>query len=87
MRTLKEYETMAVDDFTNEDHTYARHGIEFAKTNMPDGFNNVDTEQLSPFRFAVGERKLGWRVHGFIARKRFYIVWLDKDHVLKDNVK
>lgn len=69
-------------DFTTDDYDQARHDIVFDQTTVPTGFPNVDTEQLSPFQFGIGDMWRGWRVHGYIALETFYIVWLDTDHLL-----
>jgi hypothetical protein len=82
VETLKHWECTAIDDFLKEEHQESRHGIKFERTIEQNGFPGIDTEQLIPFQFPIGDRDLSWRAYGYISQQMFYIVWLDTEHAL-----
>jgi hypothetical protein len=88
---IKLYETYSVDAFKTEDHEQHRHCLTFGESTEPDGFPNIDptADDLwtdDSWQFCLpgvpGEESWGWRVHGFINKYTFYIVWLDPHHQL-----
>lgn len=58
----------------------------FPETSQPEGFTNVDQENLAleePWQFSVDPAPecIG-RVHGLLQKDTFYVVWLDLCHRL-----
>jgi len=89
LEKLKFYEAMSVDDFVQEDFREKRHTIVWANTNEPNGFPNIDPNEIGTdtgWQFCLfgedGKMHPLWRVHGFVLDRTFFIVWLDCNHCL-----
>jgi hypothetical protein len=85
---IKEYSQWTVDQFRDQNHqtNEHRHTIHFPETSEPDGFTNVDQENLAleePWQFSVNPvpECIG-RVHGLLQEDTFYVIWLDPCHRL-----
>jgi hypothetical protein len=79
---------MAVDEFLEYDHKDHKHPILWEESNVPDGFPNIDNNELgtdAAWQFCLYESSKAhpdWRVHGFAVDEIFYVVWLDPNHEL-----
>lgn len=88
--TIQRYSTFTLDQFKEYDHQEHRRQIIFEDTTEPKGFpidpaaGEIWTDE--PWQFAISRDRRApqsqWRVHGFIAERVFYVVWLDPDHKL-----
>ena len=84
MARLKLYSNLTVEVFLDQNNPDRRHIIHFAETTEPNGFVNVDTEQLAyeePWQFDL-ETWQPWRIAGILVDDMFYIIWLDHSHSL-----
>ena len=80
---IHRYSQWTVDMFNDQNNDDHRHILVFEETSEPDGFAQLDTEQLAyleAWQFAVGVQH--WRVMGFILDNIFYVIWLDPHHAL-----
>lgn len=87
LERLKTFSTWTVEAFTNQNNAERRHTIWFPDTTEPNGFSNVDSEQLGlheAWQFAVRpeDQANRWRVHGILIDDTFFVVWLDPNHLL-----
>ena len=92
VETIHRYSCFTVEQFKEPDpNDPHRHQIYFPKSNQKDGFPGIDptTTDLwtdEAWQFALSESTMppehAWRVHGFISKDTFYIVWLDSAHAL-----
>jgi hypothetical protein len=57
------------------------HQIKFEETSERNGFGFAIPEGCSPWQFSLSSNEYG-RVHGYIIRNVFYVVWLDPEHAL-----
>ncbi len=66
----------------NRSSTLRCHPIKWEDTSES-GFSLPNEEQLvdTPYQFSLSSNEHG-RVHGFFIDEIFYIVWLDRDHLL-----
>lgn len=83
-RRLIQYSHLSVEIFLDQNNPDRRHLIVFADTTEPNGFTNVDTEQLAyeaPWQFDL-ETWQPWRILGILVDEIFYIIWLDHSHLL-----
>jgi hypothetical protein len=83
VREIHRYSQFTVDLFNDQNHEDRRHTIAFEETSEPDGFKQLDTDQLAyvqAWQFSIGRER--WRVAGFLLDDTFYIVWLDPNHAL-----
>jgi hypothetical protein len=84
VHTIKEFSSWTVEQFCDANNRERRHVIWFTDTTEPDGFPNMDREQLAyheSWQFQL-TRERDWRVHGILIDDTFYIVWLDPNHSL-----
>jgi hypothetical protein len=84
LERIRDYSTWTVDDFCEQNNNEHRHIINFPATSEPNGFGNVDTDQLAwheAWQFELC-RDQDWRVHGILIDDTFYVVWLDANHAL-----
>ena len=80
---MKEVSKMTVNDFRSKySPALKNHLIRFHETSES-SFGIIGEEQLvtEPFQFSIDRTNYG-RVHGFILKNTFYIVWLDPSHEL-----
>lgn len=81
---LKAISAMSINEFRqNGSKALRAHRIDWDKTTEAGGFGIANEDQLvsEPYQFALSSNEYG-RVHGFLIQNRFYIVWLDKAHLL-----
>jgi hypothetical protein len=84
LEAVREFSSWSVEQFCDPNNRERRHVIWFPDTTEPDGFPNLDAEQLSyheSWQFQL-IRERDWRVHGILIDDTFYIVWLDPNHCL-----
>ena len=84
LQTIRELSSWTIEQFCEQNNRESRHVIEFGATTEPDGFRNVDTDQLAyheSWQFQLSQRE-HWRVHGILIDDTFYVVWLDPNHRL-----
>jgi len=89
VNTIRELSSWTVEQFTNHHNNEHRHIIWFPDTTEPEGFPNLDKEQLSyheSWQFQLS-RERDWRVHGILIDDTYYIVWLDPRHALYGNTE
>jgi hypothetical protein len=84
---LQRFSTWTVEQFIDQNNQAHRHQIDFPKTSEPDGFPNIDSEQLGyhvAWQFSVDPDipYCHWRAHGILIDDTFFFVWLDPDHEL-----
>ncbi len=82
---LKAVCQMSLNEFTNppgNKKSLRSHRLLFEKTSEKQGFplNNRQWEQC-PWQFQISGNEYG-RVHGFLIRNLFYVVWFDPCHNL-----
>ena len=80
---LKAISGMSITElYANRSGALRCHPINFVRTSEPD-FGIPQEEQIAtqPYQFSISANQDG-RVHGFIIKNTFYIVWLDPDHHL-----
>jgi hypothetical protein len=81
---LREYSSWAIENFQEQNNREHRHVIDFRQTKFPDGFPNVDFEQVAyhdawQFELHPGQP---WRVYGILIDDTFFVIWLDPNHSL-----
>jgi hypothetical protein len=84
MRRINLYSHLSVDIFLDQNNPDRRHIIDFAETTEPDGFTNIDTEQLAyeeAWQFEL-DAYTRWRIEGILVDDVFYVIWLDHSHLL-----
>jgi hypothetical protein len=84
MARLKGYSHLTVEIFLDQNNPDRRHVIIFSETTEPNGFTNVDTEQLAfeeAWQFDLNTWH-PWRIAGILVDDMFYIIWLDHSHSL-----
>jgi hypothetical protein len=84
LHTIRELSSWTVEQFCDQNNNERRHVIWFPDTTEPDGFPNLDKEQLSyheSWQFQLSKEQ-EWRVHGILIDDTYYIVWLDPNHAL-----
>jgi hypothetical protein len=80
VRRLREYSSMPVDSFLDQENDHHRHIIDFRQTRFP----HVNLEQLAyeeSWQFQVAPWT-DWRVYGILVQDTFFVMWLDTDHAL-----
>lgn len=87
MGRIKDYSTWTVESFRDQNNDlHRRHYIHFPATTEPEGFRNLDDENLGyeeGWQFSViPDASCIWRVHGALLDDTFYVVWLDPCHRL-----
>jgi len=83
MLELKRYGLFTVNQFIEDDHECGRHVIDFDQTTEPNGFMGLsEGEDAVAWQFGLGQKRLGYRVAGYIVEATFFIVWLDSCHQL-----
>ncbi len=94
VRAMQRYSCYTVDRFQTVDHQDDpyRHPIEFSKSAEPDGFpidpteDELFTDPGDCWQFGLFDDadtySHTFRVHGFIFRGIFFVVWLDPEHRL-----
>lgn len=84
VHTIRELSSWTIEQFCDQNNHEHRHVIWFPGTSEPEGFPNLDKEQLSyheSWQFQLS-REHDWRVHGILIDDTFYVVWLDPNHAL-----
>jgi hypothetical protein len=84
LNTIREFSSWTVEQFCDQNNNEHRHVINFPDTTEPDGFHNLDVEQLAyheSWQFQLSQLK-DWRVHGILIDDTFYVIWLDPNHRL-----
>jgi len=84
------FSTWSIEQFTDQNNNERRHTIWFPDTSEPEGFTNIDSEQLGvheAWQFAIcpDDQANQWRVHGILIDDTFFVVWLDPEHKLYSN--
>jgi hypothetical protein len=83
---MRDISQMTVREFTsNKSRALRAHTHDWSSTKRPDGFDclNEQFRALPGWQFELTVNAHG-RVHGFMIDNTFYVVWLDRDHVLYD---
>lgn len=81
---MRDISRMTIQEFTSTKNKALRaHTHDWEQTNRPNGFNSLNEQfrGLAGWQFQLTANAHG-RVHGFIIDSTFYVVWLDRDHVL-----
>lgn len=84
LQTIHEMSSWTVEQFTEPNNRERRHIIDFSNTCEPDGFPNLEQDQLAyheSWQFCLVPTE-NWRVHGILIDDTFFVVWLDQNHVL-----
>ena len=86
MQRLRDLSSWTVRQFTGrQDGGLRNHIHDWSKTTREDGFGHLNDHysDIPAWQFCLTQNEHG-RVHGLIIDDTFYIVWLDKDHMLYD---
>lgn len=84
MDRLKALSAWTMLEFTgSRSQTIRSHPHNWELTSRPEGFQHLPKHlrSLTGWQFQLSSNEHG-RVHGFLIRQTFYVVWLDRDHKL-----
>ena len=88
---LQFYGRMPVNEFVNPNNRDHRHQFNFSDMKVPTFGVNVDGDEIdeqeqideNAWQFSISdEAQSKWRIYGFMAGYRFFIVWLDPNHAI-----
>jgi hypothetical protein len=84
LEVVRDFSSWTVEQFCDQNNNEHRHVISFAETTEPNGFLNIEQDQLSyheSWQFQLSGRE-NWRVHGILIDDTFYVISLDPNHAL-----
>jgi hypothetical protein len=84
LEVVRDLSSWTIEQFCDQNNNEHRHVIWFQDTTEPNGFLNIDQDQLSyheSWQFQLSQHE-DWRVHGILIDDTFYVIWLDPGHAL-----